>query len=101
MRQEHSLCDQIQRAAVSIQANIAEGAERDGRLEFIRFLQIAKGSAGELRSHLYVALDAKLLPKADFDDLHARSTQVSRMIAGLISYLKQSPVTTGRGMGRK
>jgi len=47
--------DQVQRAALSVRSNIAEGAERGGAREFIRFLNIAKGSSGELRTHLYIS----------------------------------------------
>jgi four helix bundle protein len=52
---DYGLKDQMTRAAVSIASNIAEGAERDGRSEFIRFLHIAKGSAAELRTQAYIA----------------------------------------------
>ncbi len=52
---DYGLKDQMTRAAVSVPSNIAEGAERDSKLEFIRFLHIAKGSAAELRTQLYIA----------------------------------------------
>ena len=52
---EYALRDQMIRASISIPSNIAEGHERDGKLDFIRFLRIAKGSAAELRTQLYIA----------------------------------------------
>jgi len=58
---DFGLRDQMRRAAVSIVSNIAEGFERDRKTEFIRFLLIAKGSAGELRSQLYIALDQEYI----------------------------------------
>ena len=64
---DFGLRDQIQRAAVSIMSNIAEGFERAGRAEFHQFLVIAKGSCAEVRSQVYVALDAGYISKAEFD----------------------------------
>jgi four helix bundle protein len=63
------LRDQVRRSAVSIMSNIAEGFERGGDREFRRFLAVAKGSAGEVKSQLYVALDAEFIPPAQFDEL--------------------------------
>lgn len=66
---DYGLKDQIRRASVSIMSNIAEGFERSGTGEFAQFLAIAKGSAGEVRSQLYVALDQNYLPKDEFRSL--------------------------------
>lgn len=88
IKKDYALCDQIRRAAVSIQANIAEGSDRDGRREFIRFLLIARGSAGELRSYLYTAMDTNLLSQMDFSGLYDRAYRISRVLTGLIVYLR-------------
>jgi four helix bundle protein len=87
---DFGLRDQIRRAAVSIMANIAEGFERGGDKEFIQFLALAKGSCGELRAQLYVALDQNYVPPAAFDRTCATALEISRMLSGLIRYLRQS-----------
>jgi four helix bundle protein len=89
---DFGLKDQIRRASVSIMSNIAEGFERSGTGEFTQFLATAKGSAGEVRSQLYVALDQDYITKTDFEFLHGGVTQISRMISGLMSYLRRSGV---------
>jgi len=87
---DFGLRDQIRRATVSIMANIAEGFERDGTGEFIQFLAIAKGSAAEVLSHAYVALDQGFIRQADLDSLSDKPLRVSRMIAALMIYLRKS-----------
>ena len=64
---DYGLRDQVRRAAVSVMSNLAEGFDRAGRSEFHQFLVIAKGSCAEVRSQLYVALDAGYLPQVEFD----------------------------------
>ena len=73
-------------------SNIAEGLERDGTKEFIQFLSIAKGSAGEVKSQLYVAVDQGHLTKAEFAALSALADETGKMIAGLMTYLRQSGI---------
>jgi four helix bundle protein len=77
------LRDQSLRASASIAANISEGFERGGRAEFHQFLSIAKGSCGELRSHLYLARGRGYLSPEEFELLMARAQEVARVIAGL------------------
>src|SRR6202012_3122572 len=66
---DFALRDQIRRAAVSVTSNIAEGFERGGNREFVQALAVAKGSAGEVRSQLYVALDEGYIREAEFTEL--------------------------------
>ncbi len=84
------LKDQLRRAAISIMANIAEGFEREGNKEFRQFLAVAKGSAGEVKAQLYVALDAGLMTSEHFQELLALTNEISRLLGGFLKYLKGS-----------
>jgi len=80
---DFGLSGQIQRVAVSIMSNIAEGFERGGRGEFHQFLSTAKASCAEVRSQLYVALDVGYLDKANFDRLIEQAEEIARILGGL------------------
>jgi four helix bundle protein len=80
---DYGLKDQIRRAAVSIMSNIAEGFERGRAAEFHQFLSVAKASCAELRSQLYVALDADYLTKEVFNELMSQAIEVGQIVGGL------------------
>ena len=98
---DFGLRDQLRRAAVSVVFNIAEGFERSGNAEFIRFLHIAKGSAGEVRAQLYLALDLGSLPEVPFINLKENVTRISRQISALITYLQGTSNSRPARLSRK
>ena len=83
----YGLTSQIRRAAVSISANIAEGCGRRSDGEFVRFLQIARGSASEVECHLLLARDLKFLPESTYQDLEKKLIEVQRMLTSLVSFV--------------
>ena len=90
-RRDFGLRDQITRAATSTMSNIAEGFERGTRKDFIRFLNMAKGSNSEVRSQLYVALVQQYIEQKTFDALRESTIAPSRRIAKFIKYLETYP----------
>ncbi|NIP73457.1 MAG: four helix bundle protein [Gammaproteobacteria bacterium] len=80
--------DQITRAALSVPSNIAEGYERNSRNEFARFLKIAKGSCGELRTQLYIGREIGHLDPSAAREFIRESSEVARMIGGLLLRLQ-------------
>jgi four helix bundle protein len=87
-REEHCMrdfgfCGQIQRAAVSIVSNIAEGHERGGSAEFAHFLSIAKASCAELRAQLYIAIDIGYIDEQTFTELMQLANDVARLLGAL------------------
>ena len=87
---DYGLCDQIRRAAVSVMANIAEGNGRRTNKDFASFLVQAHGSAAEVQSHLYIALDLKYLEQNDFDEIYGLFDEISRMLMTLAQHLRNS-----------
>src|SRR4051794_20867909 len=85
---ELALRDQMQRAAVSIPSNIAEGSERGGK-DFVRFLRIASGSAAELRTQLYIAKKIGVLDEEPFSRLLPEMKEIPKMLTGLACSLKR------------
>ncbi len=87
---DYGLKDQIRRASVSIMANIAEGFGRSGSAEFQQFLAIAKGSACEVLSHLYVSLDQRYVTQQEFEHASQLAEETANLIGGLMKYIAQS-----------
>jgi four helix bundle protein len=87
---QYALRDQMQRAAISIPSNVAEGAERDSRQDFIRFLRIAKGSAAELRTQCYIARKLELITKTNADEFIQETKELSAMLQGLVRSLEKT-----------
>ena len=93
---DYGLKDQIQKAAVSIMSNIAEGFGRESNQDFMRFLSIAKASANEVQSQLYIALDQEYITHDQFQQGYQLCDETIRAIGGFITYLKKSPLKGSR-----
>lgn len=89
-QQDYSLKDQIRRASGSIMDNIAEGFGRDGNREFIQYLSCSKGSANEVQSQLYRALDFGYINQKTFDELYLQVDHVIGKITNFMKYLAKS-----------
>jgi four helix bundle protein len=90
LNKDFGLRDQLRRAVVSIPTNIAEGFERSSRKEYLLFLNIAKGSAGELRSLLHVALEVGYIDQPRYDHLRDAVLELSRYLSNQIRSLKET-----------
>ena len=93
---DFTLVNQVKASAGSIMDNIVEGYERDSRNEFVHFLSISKGSAGELRSQLYRAYDCDYINKETLDSLVNELIKLSVKIQNFISYLNKSAYKGGK-----
>lgn len=90
LSKDFGLRDQLRRASVSIPTNIAEGFERYSRKEYLNFLNFAKGSAGEVRSLLRVALEVGYLEQQIYTQLYNQAIELSRMLFNQIQSINQS-----------
>lgn len=86
---DFSLRDQMKRASVSVMANVAEGHGRRTSTEFANFLNISRGSAIELQSHLYIALDLNYINQSEFNEAYEMLDEVSKMTLSLAQYLRK------------
>lgn len=86
-RKDYGLSDQVRRAVVSVSSNIAEGFERNNNNEFIHYLKIAKGSAGEVRSQLLIAFKLEYLTSDGYNEISAFLLLLSSKIGKFIKYL--------------
>ena len=88
---DFGLQDQMRRAAVSVMSNIAEGFESQTQVMFIQYLDRAKGSAGEFRAQLYIALEQEYVTKEEFQSALSLAETCSRQLASFMRYLESQP----------
>ncbi len=94
-QRDFALKDQLRRSVISISSNIVEGFEKNNNNEFVRYLRISKGSAGEIRNQLYVALTIFYITEPEFEQINQKLISLGGQIGGLIIYLikkKQSAI---------
>lgn len=89
MVKDYGFVDQIRRAAVSVMNNVAEGFERGSNKDFAKFLFVARGSAGEVRSMLYIARDQRYITAEVFNECYATCVRCSQLCWGLIKYVQK------------
>jgi len=89
LEKDYSSKDQLRRAAISISNNIAEGFEYNNNKSFIKFLKYSKGSAGELRSNLFVLKEASVISNGEYEGLETKLLTISKNIGGFIKYLNE------------
>ncbi len=87
LRRDFSLADQLRRAAYSIMLNISEGFERNSDKEFAHFLNVAKGSAGELRSIIYIIADNGYVSRGHLTEIHFHIEHVSNQLSKFRAFL--------------
>ncbi|ELR96783.1 four helix bundle protein [Gloeocapsa sp. PCC 73106] len=93
LSKDYGLKDQLRRASVSITSNIAEGFERASRKEYVHFLNIAKGSAGELRSLLRVSLEISYIEQSTYSRLNSQAIELSKMLFNQIQSINGATST--------
>ncbi len=86
---DFGLRDQVRRAVVSISSNIVEGFEKNNNNEFIRYLKISKGSAGEVRNQLYIALAVQYISQIQFEKINNEMEDLANQIGAFITYLQK------------
>lgn len=86
---DFALRDQIRKSAISVPSNIAEGFERNSTNQFIYFLVIAKGSAGELRTQLLIAKNQNYITESEFEKINNEVLEISKKLGSFITYLKE------------
>ncbi|HBA89135.1 MAG TPA: four helix bundle protein [Geobacter sp.] len=88
---DFGFCSQLQRAAVSVMSNIAEGFDRGSNREFIQFLVVSRGSVAEVKSLLYAGVDIGHLDQEAFDKLMCRCVKVTSLLDGFLRFLRGTP----------
>ncbi len=90
LKNHFHLNEQLRRASISIMNNISEGFDRDGNKDFIQFLSVAKGSAGEVKNMLYALCDIGMISQSEFDESSPEVEKIRNKIGKLMNYLKES-----------